>query len=208
MLKFSCKNLQFQKLRTNYASLLLQDENQTVGCLVFALGGEYRCSMWLVNFIAPSCPHPSKVQPSVTCYTSLSSVQFSSVQSLSCVRLFVTPWMQHTRLPCTLPTPEACSNSCSSSQWCHSTISSSVIPLSSCLQSCPVSGSFQMSRFFPSGDQNIGVSASTSVLPMNTQDWAPLEWTGWISLQSQGLSRVFSNTTVQKRQFFSAQPSL
>ena len=93
MLKFSCKNLQFQKLRTNNASLLLQDENQTVGCLVFALGGEYRCSMWLVNFIAPSCPHPSKVQPSVICYTSLSSVQFNSVQSLSCVRLFVTPWI-------------------------------------------------------------------------------------------------------------------
>ena len=90
MLKFSCKSLQFQKLRTNNAFLLFQDENQTVGCLVFALGGEYRCSMWLVNFIAPSYPHASKMQPSVACYTSLSSVQF--FQWLSHVRLFVTPW--------------------------------------------------------------------------------------------------------------------
>ena len=90
MLKFSCKNLQFQKLRTNNTFLLFQDEHQTVGCLVFALGGEYRCCMWLVNFIAPSCPHASKTQPSVAHYTSLSSVQF--FQSLSRVRLFVTPW--------------------------------------------------------------------------------------------------------------------
>ena len=90
MLKFSCKNLQFQKLRTNNTFLLFQDEHQTVGCLVFALGGEYRCFMWLVNFIAPSCPHASKMQPNVARYTSLSSVQF--FQSLSCVRLFVTPW--------------------------------------------------------------------------------------------------------------------
>ena len=110
--------------------------------------------------------------------------------------------LQHTRLPCPLPTPWACSYSCPLSQWCHPTISSSVIPLFSCLQSFPASGSFQMSHFFASGDQSTRVSASTSVLPMNIQDWFSLGWTGWISLQSKGLSRVFSNTTVQKHQFF------
>ena len=97
--------------------------------------------------------------------------------------------------------------SCPLHRWCHPIISSSVIPFSSCPKSFPVSGSFQMSQFFASGGQNIGVSASTSVLPMNTQDWFPLGWTGWISLQSKGLSRIFSNTTVQKHQFFSAQLS-
>ena len=100
------------------------------------------------------------------------------------------------------------SNSCLSRWWCHPTITSSVVPFSSCLQSFPASGSFQMSQLFTSGGQNIGVSASTSVLPMNTQDWFPLGWTGWISLQSKGLSRVFSNTTAQKHRFFSAQLSL
>ena len=113
---------------------------------------------------------------------------------------------QHLRLPCPSPTPGAWSNSCPSSWWCHPTISSSVIPFSSCLQSFPASGSFPVSQFFVSGGQSIGVSAS--VIPMSTQDWSPLGWTGWISLQSKGLSRVFSNTTVQKRQFFSVQPSL
>ena len=112
--------------------------------------------------------------------------------------------LQHARLPCPLPTPRVYSNSCPSSWWCHPTISSSVIPFS-CLQSFPASGSFQMSQFFTSGGQMIGVSASISVLPMNIQDWFPLGWTGWISLQSKRLSRVFSNTTVQKHQFFSAQ---
>ena len=110
--------------------------------------------------------------------------------------------LQHARLPCPSPTPGAYSNSCPSSWWCHSPISSSVIAFSSCLQSFPASGSFQMSPFFTSGGQSIGVSASASVLPMNIQDWFPLGWTGWISLQSKGLSRVFSNTTVQKHQFF------
>ena len=105
---------------------------------------------------------------------------------------------QHTRPPCPSPTPGAYSNSCPSSRWCHPAISSSVVPFSSCLQSYPASGSFQMSQLFISGGQSIGVSASTSVLPMNTQDWSPLEWTGWISLQSKGLSRVFSNTTIKK----------
>ena len=109
--------------------------------------------------------------------------------------------LQHARLPCPSPTPRVYSNSCPLSQWCHSTISSSVIPLSSCLQSFPASGSFPMSQFFASGGQSIRASASASVLPMNIQDWFPLEWTDWISLQSKGLSRVFSNTTVQKHQF-------
>ena len=116
--------------------------------------------------------------------------------------------LQHTRPPCLSPTPGLYSNSCPLSWWCHPTISSSVVPFCSCLQSFLALGSFQISQFFPSGGQSIGVSASTSVLPMNIKDWFPLEWTGWISLQSKGLSRVFSNTTVQKHQFFGAQLSL
>ena len=129
----------------------------------------------------------------------LSSVQFScSVMSNSL-------WpheSQHARPPCPSPTPGVHSNSCPSSRWCHPAISSSVIPFSSCPQSLPVSESFPMSQLFASGGQSIGVSALASVLPVNTQDWSPLGWTGWISLQSKGLSRVFSNTTVQKHQFF------
>ena len=115
--------------------------------------------------------------------------------------------LQHTRPPCPSPTPGVCSNSCPLSQWCHPTISSSVIPFSSHLQSFPASGSFQMSQLFASGGQRIGVSASASVLPMNIQDYSPLGWTGLVSLLSKGLSRVFSNTTVQKHQFFGAQLS-
>ena len=111
--------------------------------------------------------------------------------------------LQHTRLPCPSPTPGACSNSHPLSQWCHPTISSSVMPFSSCAQSFPASGYFPRSQFFASGGQSIGVSAS-----MNIQDWFPLKWTGWISLQFKGLLRVFSNTTVQKHQFFSSQLSL
>ena len=134
----------------------------------------------------------------------LSSVQFSrSVKSDS-----LRPHeLQHTRPPCTLPTPRVHPNPCPLSRWYHPTISSSVVPLSSCPQSFPESVSFQVSQLFSSGGQSIGVSALASVLPKNTQDWFPLEWTGWISLQSKGLSRVFSNTTVQKHQFFSAQLS-
>ena len=115
---------------------------------------------------------------------------------------------QHARPPCPSPTPRAYSNSCPLSQWHHPTISSSVIPFSSCLQSFPASGSFLMGQLFVSGDQSIGVSAPASVLPMNIQDWFRLGWTGWISLQSKGLLRVFSKATVQKHQFFSPQPSL
>ena len=115
---------------------------------------------------------------------------------------------QHTRLPCPSPTPRACSNSGPLSRWCHPTISSSVSPFSSCPQSFPASGSFPMSQLFASGGQSIGTSVSTSVLPVNIQDRFPLGWTGWISLQSKGISRVFSNTTAQKHQFFGAQPPL
>ena len=131
----------------------------------------------------------------------------SSVQSLSRVRLFVTPEPQHARLPYPSPTAGVYPNPCPLSWWCHPTVSCSVIPFSSCPQSFPASGSFQISQIFASGGQSIGVSASTSVLPMNSQYWSPLGWTGWISLQSKGLSRVFSNTTLQKHQFFGAQPS-
>ena len=115
--------------------------------------------------------------------------------------------LEHARLPCPSPTPGAYSKSCPSSWWCHPTISPSVIPFS-CPQSFPASESFPMSQVFTSGGQSIGVSASTSVLPKNTQDWSPLGWTGWISLQSKGLSRVLSNTIVEKHQVFSAQLSL
>ena len=115
---------------------------------------------------------------------------------------------QHARPPCPSPTPRVCQNSCPLSQWYHLTISSSVILFSSWLQSFPASGSFPMSQFFASSDQSIGVSAAASVLPVNIQDWSPLGWTGWISLQSKGLSRAFSNTTVQKHQFFGTQLSL
>ena len=135
------------------------------------------------------------------------SVQFTSVtQSYLTVCNPHKP--QHARPPCPSPTPGVHPNPCPLSQWCYATIASSVVPFSSHLQSFPASGSFQMSQLFASGGQNIGVSASTSVLPMNTKDWSLLGWTGWISLQSKGLSRVFSNTTVQKHQFFSAQLSL
>ena len=137
-----------------------------------------------------------------------SRVLFSSVQSLSHVLLFAAPWTTACKLPCQSPTPRTCSNSCPWSWWCHSTILSSVIPFSSHLQSFPASGSFPMSQFFTSGGQSTGVSTLASVLPMNIQDWFPLGWTGWISLLFKGLSRVFSNTKVQKHQFFGAQFSL
>ena len=135
----------------------------------------------------------------------ISSVQFShSVMSDS-----LQPHEpQHARPPCPSPTPRVHQNVCPSSRWCHPTISSSVVPFSFCPQSFPASGSFHMSQLFTSGGQSIGVSASTSVLPMNTQDWFPLRWICWISLQSKGLTRVFSNTTIQKHQFFSTQLSL
>ena len=135
---------------------------------------------------------------------SFTSVQFS--------RSFVSHSLrpresQHARPPSPSPTPGVHPNSCPLSGWCHPAISPSVVPYSSCPQSLPASGSFPMSQLFTSGGQSIGVSASASVLPMNTQDWSPLGWTGWISLQPKGLLRVFSNTTVQKHQLFGAQLS-
>ena len=133
------------------------------------------------------------------------ALQFNSVQSLRCVQHFVIPWTAALQASCQSPTPRVYPNSCPSSLWCHLTISSSVSPFSSCRQYFPASGSFQISQLFTSGGQIMGVSALASVLPTNTQDWSPLGWTGWISLQSKGLSRVFSNTTVQKHQFFGAQ---
>ena len=140
----------------------------------------------------------------ITFFPRSSSVQFSH----SAMSDSLQPHgMQHTRPPWCTPTPAIYSNSCPLSLWCHPTISSSVVPFSFCLQSFPESGSFLMSQFFASGGQSIGISALSSVLPMNIQDWFPLGWTGWISLQFKGLSRVFTNTTVQKSQFFGTQLS-
>ena len=141
----------------------------------------------------------------------ISSVYLTSSIQFSCLVMLDSLWPhepQHARPLCPSPTPGVHPNPCPLCQWCHPIISSYVIPFSSCPQSFPASGSFQMSQLSAWGGQSIGVSASTSVPPMNTQDWSPLGWTGWISLQSKGLSRVFSNTTVQKHQFFGAQLSL
>ena len=135
------------------------------------------------------------------------SIQFSSVQSLSRVWLFATPWIQHTRPPCPSPTPGVHSDSRPLSQRCHPTISSSVVPFSSCPQSLPALKSSPMSQLFAWGGQSTRVSALASFLPKKSQGWSPSQWTSWISLQSKGFSRVFSNTTVQKHQFFGAQPS-
>ena len=138
-------------------------------------------------------------------HTGSYSVQFSC----SVVSDSVTPWTAAHQASLSITNSRSHDpNSCPLSQWCHPTISSSVIPFSSCPQSFPASGSFQMSQLFASGSQSIGVSASPSVLPINTQDWSPLGWTGWISLQSRGLSRVFPNNTVKKHEFFCAQFSL
>ena len=134
----------------------------------------------------------------------ISSVQFSHSVVSDSLRPHES---QHTTPPCPSPTPRVHSNSCPSSRWCHPAISSSVIPFSSCSQSLPASESFPTSQLFAWSGQSAGVSALASFLPKNTQDWSPSEWTGWISLQSKGLSRVFSKTTVQKHQFFGAQPS-
>ena len=137
-------------------------------------------------------------------------VQFSSIQSLSCVQLFVTPWIAARQASLSITNSRVYPNSCLLSQWYHQTISSYVIPFSSCLQSIPASGSFQMSQFFSLGGQSNrdSASASASVLPVNIWEWFPLGWTGCISLLSKGLSRVFSSTIIWKFQFFSAQSSL
>ena len=156
------------------------------------------------------CSHEIKKHLPLERKTMTNLAQFSSVQ-FSCSVVSNSLWpheSQHARPPCPSPTPRVYPNPCPLSQRCHRTILSSVVPFSSCLQSFPASGSFQMSQLFASGGQSIGVSASTLVLPMNTQDWSLLGWAVWISLQSKGLWRVFSNTTVQKHQFFGAQLSL
>ena len=140
--------------------------------------------------------------------TTLPSVQFCSVHLLSRVRLFVTPWTAAHQASLSITTARVHPNSCPSSWWCHSAISSSVVPISSCPQSLPASESFPRSQLFAWGGQRTGVSALASFLPKKSQGWSPSEWAGGISLQSKGLSRVFSNTTVQKHQFFGAQLSL
>ena len=140
---------------------------------------------------------------------SISKLQCSVQFSHSVVSDSLWPHgLQHARLPCVSPIPGVYPNPCPLSWWCHPTISSSVVPFSSCLQSFPATGSFQMSQLITSGGQSIGASASTSILPINTQDWSPLGWADWISLHSKGFSRAFSNTTVQKHPFFSTQLSL
>jgi len=148
-------------------------------------------------------------QKQVSCAHSF-KCKFNTVQLLSRVQLFVTPRMQHSRVPCPSPTTGAHSDSCPSYRWCHPSISSSVVPFSSRLQSSPAWGipMNPMNQFFAWGGWSIGVSASASILPMNPQDWSPLGWTSWISLQSKGPSRAFSNNEVQKYQFFGTQLSL
>ena len=181
----------------------------------------YSLANWLNWAVAPVCRHrslwlhndeylwgPTLGLPLPVFYCWHHYCQFSSVQSLSCVWLFVTPWTAACQASLSITNFQSLPKLLSIESVSHPTISSSVVPLSSCLQSFPASGSFQMSQLFASGGQSIGASALASVLPMNIQDWFPLELTGLISFQSKRLSRVFSNTTVQKHQFFSAQPSL
>ena len=171
---------------------------------------EFCCYGFSIFWIQEIIPHVCLINW-VYCPGSSLDLSFSSsVSSVSHSVMSNSLWpheLQHTRPPCPSPTPEVYSNSCPSSRWCHPAISSSVVPFSSCLQSLQASGSFSMSQHFAWGGQSIGVSTSASVLPMNTQDWSPSGWTGWISLQSKGLSRVFSNTTFQKHQIFGTQLS-
>ena len=166
---------------------------------------------WVGDAIPPSHLLMHEVDTIITPTVQIRKVSLSSVHSVAQLCPTNSLWPhepQHARPPCPSPTPGVHPNPCPSSRWCHPTISSSVIPFSSCLQSFPASVSFPMSQLFASDGQSIRDPASASVLPVNTQDWSPLGWTGWICLQPEGLSRVFSNTTVQKHQFFSAQLSL
>ena len=176
---------------------------QALTCMGFSSRSTQAQGFWLMGVVA--LWHVASSQTTdQTCVPCKGSVQFSRSVVSDSLRPHES---QHARPPCPSPTPGVYSNSCPSSRWCHPAISSSVVPFSSCPQSLPASGSFPMSQLFTSGGQSIGVSASASVLPMNTQDLSLSGWTGWISLQSKGLSRVFSNTTVQKHQFFGAQLS-
>ena len=158
----------------------------------------------IISSIVRQILHPSATLEAHIHMCSVSSFQFSH----SVISNSLQPHdLQHARPPCPSPTPRIHSNSCPLSQWCHPAISSSVVPFSSCSQSSPSSGTFPKSQFFTWAGQSIGVSALPSALPMNTHDWSLLEWTGWTSLQSKGLSSVFSNSTVQKYQLFGAQLS-
>ena len=163
----------------------------------------------LLGCKSPNCIQASILTRLLKILLELKLFQFSSVQfSCSVVSDSLRPHeSQHARPPCPSPIPRVHSNSRPSSQWCHPAISSSVVPFSSCPQSLPASESFPMNQLFACGGQSTGVSALASFLPKKSQGWSPSEWTGWFSLQSKGVSRVFSNTTVQKHQFFGAQPS-
>ena len=195
-----------------YNSVVLMNSSLRFGTKIWIIRSFTLAMTWTVEFTQEDCFSEYVILTVLVCYSHANCYnpghQFSYVQSLSCAHSLRPRELQHTRLPCPSPIPGVHPNPSTLSRWCHPTISSSIIPFSFCPQSFPVSGSFQMSQLFTSGGQSTGVSASTSVLPMNTQDWSPLGWTAWISLQSKGLSRVFSNTTVQKHQFFGTQLSL
>ena len=187
-------------------------------CVLSQPWGKLKEKTWLWKLTVSTLSHEfllyCKIHPDFPCLCQGLSQNLAHIESVSQFSCSVMSdslrhrGLQHTSPPRPSPTPAAYSNSCPLSWWCHATSSSSAIPFSSYLQSFPASGSFQMSQFFASGGQRIRVSASALVLPMNIQVWFPLGWTGWISLQSKGLSRVFSNTTVQKHQFFGPQFSL
>ena len=179
-----------------------------------SLNSSYKTGVPELSFLQPLHTHThTHTHTQIVFHISLFNCLQSSSHSVQFSRSILSNSLgphelQHIRPPYPSTTPKVYSNPCPLSRWCHPTISFSVILFSSCLQSFPASGSFQISQLFTSGGQSTGVSASTSVLPVNTQDWSPLGWTGWISLQSKGLSRIFSNTTVQKHQFFYIQLSL
>ena len=180
-------------------SLAFFDDPADVGNLISGSSAFSKSSLYICKFLVHLF-----LKPNLKDFEHY--LQFSSVAQL-CPTLLRPHELQHTRPPCPSPTPGVHSNSRPSRRWCHPAISSSVVPFSSCPQSLPASESFPMSQLFTWGGHSTGVSASASFSPKNTQGWSPLGWTGWISLQSKGLSRVFSNTTVQKHQFFGAQLS-
>ena len=195
-------------LLTNYMALITYGPFSTSTFLSITWE-QQECLLHVKCYLAWGLlPSTLRKPPVISTIWSTKRLCISSVAQ-SCLTLCNPPWTtQQARSPCPSPTPRIHPNPCPLCQWCHPTISSSVITFSSCTQSFPASGSFKMNKLSTSGGQSIGVSASTSIPPMNTQDWSPLGWTGWISLQSKGLSRVFSNTTVQKHQFINAQLSL
>ena len=190
---------------------LLSQEDPLEECMAVFLPGESCGQRSLASYSQWGQKESDTTEATWHTWCMLFLLDLTVVQSFSCVPLFffLRPHgPQHVRLPCPSPSPGVCSNLCPLSQWCHPTISSSVTLFSSCLQSFPASGSFPMSQLFPSGRRSIGASASASVLPMNIQDWFPLELTGLISFLSKGLSRLFSSTMVQKHHFLGPQPFL